>query len=166
VENRSTESSALDAERHTRKIFLQALSLGAVGRFGEAANQQEKPFLLGFFGLQAGLDQVDEYALGARFSRPGQRTHAPRDTGRNRHALTDSSVCSNDSLCLHHDAPVCSSHGSGAGRRLVRGPKVQNQPNPPFQARVIGVFFGSLMGPMKTRQGPPLDDDCGNGRES
>ena len=109
VEDRSTESSASAAERHARQLFLQALPLGGVRRFGESTHEREEPFLLGLFGLQAGLDQVDEHTIGARFPCFGQRADTPGDTSRDRDALTDRPLCVSHRPSLHHDAPVCTS---------------------------------------------------------
>jgi hypothetical protein len=69
VEDRSTGSSASAAERHTRQFLLQALPLGGIGSLGESSDEREEPLLLGVFGLQASLDQVDEHTIGACFSR-------------------------------------------------------------------------------------------------
>ena len=66
VEDQSIGSSASAAESHSRQLFLQAFPLGRIGRLGESTDERKKPFLLGFFGLQASLDQVDEHAIRAR----------------------------------------------------------------------------------------------------
>src|SRR5438094_10125946 len=97
----------LAAERHARQLFLQALPLGRIGRFGESADEREKPFLLSLFGLEAGLDQVDEDAIGTNLPRFGQRADTLGDSGRDRDALTDSFLRFCHSSTLHQDAPLC-----------------------------------------------------------
>jgi hypothetical protein len=94
------KSSALLAEGHPRKFFLHPLPLGGIRRLSEPTHEQEEPFLLGFFGLQTGLDQIDKHPIGTCLPRFGQGTHAPGNPSRNRDALT------NGSLWLSHGSYV------------------------------------------------------------
>jgi hypothetical protein len=56
VEDRSTESSASAAERHTYQLFLQALTLGRVRRLRELTHDREKPFFLGVASIYTSID--------------------------------------------------------------------------------------------------------------
>jgi len=73
VEDWSTESSASITERHPREFFFQSLPFGSVSTFRKSLHEGKETLLLGFFGLKAGLDQIDEHTIGARLSRLGQR---------------------------------------------------------------------------------------------
>ncbi len=85
----STESSASITEGHPRQFVFQTLPFGSVSRFRKSLHEGVETLLLGFFGLETGLDQIDEHTIGARLPRLGQRAHTLGDTGRNRHALTN-----------------------------------------------------------------------------
>jgi hypothetical protein len=87
----STESSASITKGHLRKFFLQSLPFDSARRFGKSMHEQEETFLLGFFGLQTGLDQIYKDAVGAGLPGLGQGPHTPGDPARNRHALTNRS---------------------------------------------------------------------------
>src|SRR5438552_2313995 len=68
------------------------------------------------------LDQIDEHAVGARLSRLGKRAHAPGDSARNGHALTNRSLCFGHIAILHHCAPACTISKLTRGPLLVKAP--------------------------------------------
>src|SRR5207253_2298519 len=90
VEDWSTESSASLTECHPRQFFFQSLPFGRVSRFCKPIHERKEALFLGFLGLKTSLDQIDEHAIGAHLPCLGQRPHTLGDTGRNRHALTNS----------------------------------------------------------------------------
>jgi len=104
VEDWSTESSASVTECHPRKFFLQPLPLGRVSRLSKSIHEQKEPFLLGFFGLKTGFDQIYEHAIRACLPRLGQSAHTPSDTGRNGHALANRPFCFSH---VRHITPLC-----------------------------------------------------------
>ncbi len=79
-------------EGHAGEFFLEALAFGGVGGFGEAVGELEESTVLGFFGLQAGFDQVDEHAAGAGLFVLGEGENALGDACRERDALAHGTV--------------------------------------------------------------------------
>jgi hypothetical protein len=77
-------------QRLTRHRWRATLRAGTTPDTSAAcALYHLNPFLLGFLGLQAGLDEIDEDPAGARLPRLGQGAHASGDIDWNRNALTN-----------------------------------------------------------------------------
>jgi hypothetical protein len=81
VEDGSTESSASISEGYPREFFLQPLPLSRVPGLSKPIHERKEAFLLGFLGLKAGLNQIDEYAIGACLPSLGQSAYTPGDLG-------------------------------------------------------------------------------------
>jgi hypothetical protein len=74
-------SSASISEGYPREFFLQPLSLSRVPGLSKPIHERKEAFLLGFLGLKAGLNQIDEYAIGACLPSLGQSAYTPGNTG-------------------------------------------------------------------------------------
>jgi len=79
-------------EGHAGELFLEALAFGGVGGFGKAVGELEESAVLGFLGLQAGFDQIDENAAGAGLLVLGEGENALGDASRERNALAHGTV--------------------------------------------------------------------------
>lgn len=79
----------LSAERHSRKLFFQPLSLLWFGRLRQFSSQSEEALFLRLFRFKPGLDQVHQNPVCARLLLFRQGPNAPGDTQRDGHTLTD-----------------------------------------------------------------------------
>ena len=140
VEGLSTGSSASVTECHSRELVFQSLAFGRVRGFSKALHERKEMFPFGFFRLKAGLDQIDEYAIGACLPRLGQSAHTLGDTCRNRHALTNRPSCFSHVATLHHCTPRCTSPTLEArlyvGPRMSSGQPASVYPNAPFPIKL------------------------------
>jgi hypothetical protein len=82
-------SPGLLSESHSRELLFEALAFCGIWGFRKLVCQCEKSFLLGVFGLKAGLDQIDEHAVGAGFARFGDCANAICDRAGNCDAEAD-----------------------------------------------------------------------------
>ena len=83
---RTTGSSASVAEGQAGEFVLEAGLIGGVLRLRQTLRDVEEVLLLPVGGVQPRLDEIDEYAAGARAAGLGQRLDALGDTGWERDA--------------------------------------------------------------------------------
>lgn len=107
MEDSSTEFWASVSESHVRKLFFDPFPLHGIIRFRNSISQCEKPPLFGFFGLDAGLDQINHNTIGAGLPGFGDSMHVFCNAMWKRYALTNRSFQPSHGLMLHHCAPEC-----------------------------------------------------------
>jgi hypothetical protein len=64
------------------EFFLEALAFGGIFSFGKLIGEFEEAFMLSLFGLQAGFDQIDQYAACSCVTSFGKGANSTRDAGR------------------------------------------------------------------------------------
>src|SRR5207245_601139 len=104
-EDRSTRWWALLTECHDGERFLETGLLFRITRTCQAVRQLDEAFLFLLPGLDAGLDEFHNDAVGARAAGLRQRFHPARDARRERDTLTDTLFSGGHPTMLHHLAP-------------------------------------------------------------
>ncbi len=111
------------AEGHASQFFLEFFALGGFGGLREAIGESEKAPFFSFFGGEAGLDQVDQNAVGAGLFCLGEGLDPPGNPRWQRNALADGLVCIGHEAFytrLHHNASAqCNTAKSCRALELV-----------------------------------------------
>lgn len=89
MEDWSTGSRASVSESHARKLLFDPLPLGGISRFRKLISEREKSLFFGFFGLEAGFDQIYKNSIGAGLPSLGDGMHVFCDVRWKGYALTN-----------------------------------------------------------------------------
>ena len=103
--DRSTGFWALLTEGHDSELFFETGLLFRIARPCQAVSQLDEAFLFLLPGFDAGLDELNDDAVGARAAGPRQRFHPASKARRKRDTLTDALFNDGHTVILHRLAP-------------------------------------------------------------